>query len=255
VPSVEASDREGLRQPVVVVSQPMYFPWTGMLAQIRFADVFVFYDDVQFSKGGFLNRVQIKTPFGMKWLTVPRSGQHLGDRIDQFKLDASDWPHKHREMARAAYKGAPYERDALGLLEEVLGGGHTNLAQLARASMLALVRYFEIGEGTRFEDSSQLAVGSRSTERVVELCKHFGAATYLTGHGAKKYLDHELFERSGIGVKYIGYDLSPYPQSHGEFTPYVTALDLVANCGKAGRERIRGTAIDWRAFVEAPGAS
>ena len=55
----------------VVITQPMFFPWAGLLEQLRMADIIVYYDDVQFSKGSFTNRVQIKTPFGKKWLTVP----------------------------------------------------------------------------------------------------------------------------------------------------------------------------------------
>ena len=56
----------------VVISQSMYFPWVGMLEQIRLADVFIHYDDVQFSKGSFSNRVQVKQPDGTSaWMTIP----------------------------------------------------------------------------------------------------------------------------------------------------------------------------------------
>ena len=53
----------------VVISQSMLFPWVGLLEQMRLADVFVHYDDVQFSKGSFVNRVQVKTPDGVRWMT------------------------------------------------------------------------------------------------------------------------------------------------------------------------------------------
>ncbi len=60
-----------LARPVVVISQPMLFPWAGMFEQIRLADVYVHYPDVQFSKGSFTNRVQVKTAGGSRWLTLP----------------------------------------------------------------------------------------------------------------------------------------------------------------------------------------
>ena len=65
----------------VAISQPMYFPWAGMLEQMRLADVWVHLDDAQFSKGGFFNRVQIKTDQGTPWLTVPLAESKLGQQL------------------------------------------------------------------------------------------------------------------------------------------------------------------------------
>src|SRR5690606_29856763 len=88
----ERSDTQprGVKKPlVIVISQPMYFPWVGQLEQLRLADTFVFYDDVQFSKGSFSNRVQIKTEAGMRWMTVPLKDLHLGQLINGVALDQS----------------------------------------------------------------------------------------------------------------------------------------------------------------------
>ena len=71
----------------VVVSQPMFFPWVGMFEQIRLADAYVHYTDVQFSKGSFVNRVQIKTADGFRWLTVPLKNVALGQNIDGEQSD------------------------------------------------------------------------------------------------------------------------------------------------------------------------
>lgn len=93
----------------VVISQSMYFPWVGFLEQLRLADVFVVYDDVQFSKGSFTNRVQIKTSTGSRWMTVPLQNFHLGQQIDQVRLDdRRDWRGQHRDMLRKAYHQAPF---------------------------------------------------------------------------------------------------------------------------------------------------
>src|SRR5690242_11364734 len=80
----------------VVISQPMFFPWVGMLEQLRLADTYVHYDDVQFEKGSFSNRVQIKTQAGVKWLTVPLRDKKLGQRILDVQVDdASGFRRKH----------------------------------------------------------------------------------------------------------------------------------------------------------------
>ena len=74
---------------------------------------------------------------------------------------------------------------------------------------------------------------------------------YITGHGARNYLDHKLFNNSDVDVKYMQYNYEEYKQQHGNFTPYVTALDLVANCGKEGISFISTIPVDWREFLGA----
>ena len=79
-----------------VISQPMFFPWVGMLEQMRVADTYVHYDDVQFSKGSFTNRVQIKTAQGIQWLSMPLRELSLGQEIRGVLVDdRQGWRRKH----------------------------------------------------------------------------------------------------------------------------------------------------------------
>jgi hypothetical protein len=89
-------------------------------------------------------------------------------------------------------------------------------------------------------------VGGSSTQRLVDLCRHVGADTYITGLGALKYLEHEQFETSRILVRYMDYQRMPYPQMFGDFTPYVSILDALANCGSRAQELICSESIYWR---------
>ncbi|MBF9031660.1 hypothetical protein HKCCE3408_14765 [Rhodobacterales bacterium HKCCE3408] len=234
----------------VVVSQSMYFPWVGLLEQIRLADIFVHYDDVQFARG-FYNRVQIKTAQGTPWMTVPTRDRHRGQRIDEVRLDDRvDWRSDHRRMLETAYQGAPHLQDALKLADDVFTAPVETLADVGRLSILGLARYFGLETGTRFENSSDLGVAGSSSQRLHDITRSLGGNVYVTGHGAKNYLDHHLFERSGIEVRYMNYESVPYPQLHGSFTPYVTGLDLVANCGQEGADFIRSDSVNWRSFVD-----
>lgn len=241
-------------KPCVVVSQPMYFPWVGMLQQIRLCDTFAYYDDVQFSRGGFVNRVQIKTQEGIRWLTVPLLNFHLGQLINEVRIDnTKGWKRSHRDQLQQAYATAPFRKDLFDLVDEVFSRDYEFIGGLASASTDALVGYFsEIGVGKRFLASSAMGVSGSSSQRVIDICAALNAKTYLTGHGARNYLDHEGFEGRGIAVVYIDYELDEYPQLHDEFTPYVSALDLVANCGRAGLKHIRGKPENWRSFIKRP---
>ncbi len=238
----------------LVISQPMYFPWVGMLEQIRLSDTYVFYDDVQFSSGpaNRVSRVQVKTGNGMRWMTVPLRGRRLGNLIGELELDdRADWRASHRDLLRQSYRGAPYLHDMLALVDEVFAAPVRSLSELSRLSTMVLARYFGLDAGRTFLDSSALGVPGHSSERVYALCRQLGATRYLTGHGARDYLDHGLFERAGIDVEYMAYRLSPYPQRHGEFTPYVTGLDLVANCGRDGARHICSGTAPWRTVCAA----
>lgn len=233
----------------IVISQSMYFPWVGLLEQIRLADVFVHYDDVQYSRGGFSNRVQVKGINGISWMTLPLRDYHLGQRIDEVLLDDRiDWRSRHREILRQAYLKAPFRDEMLGLVDRVFAQDAVTVADVSRQSMLELAAYFGL-DRARFLSSQSLPILGASSERVCGIVSHLEGTTYITGHGARNYLDHELFEKKGISVRYMRYERAPYPQVNGDFTPYVTALDLVANCGAEGAKMIHSGTIDWKEFA------
>jgi hypothetical protein len=231
----------------VVISQPMLFPWVGLLEQIRLADTFVFYDDVQFSKGSFTNRVQVKTAQGMAWMTVPLSGLSLGQKIQDVALDTrKDWRSQHLALLRQAYAEAPFRADMLALVDEVYSQPHTTIGALSEASMRSLCDYFGLAQGKRFCHIAELAVPGKGSQRVLDIVQRLGGDHYITGLGAAQYLQHEVFDAAGVSVQYMDYRKLPYPQLHGAFTPYVSALDLVAMEGPAGRERIASGTRRWR---------
>lgn len=234
----------------VSISQPMYFPWVGMLQQIGMSDIYVFYEDVQFSKGSFTNRVQIKTKDESRWLTVPLRDHHLGQLIDEVKLDdRQNWQSKHISILKQSYSEAPYCADMIALVDSVFSQKNETLSDLSKASTIALAEYLDLADGCNFVSSSGIAEKEKSTARVLGLCRHFEARNYLTAHGAADYLDHELFEQQGINVYYIDYQLIEYDQLHNDFTPYVSALDIVANIGQQSSHLLSGQKTPWKDFL------
>jgi hypothetical protein len=231
----------------VVISQPMFFPWVGLFEQIRLADVYVHYLDVQFSKGSFVNRVQIKVPDGFRWLTAPLKNLALGQKIEEVETDpAPGWRKRHLEFLAQAFRGAPHARDALGIVEEVYASPSHRIADLAIAGMERVLDYFGLAAGRRFLRSPDLGIGGAGSARVLDIVKSLGGSVYVTGHGARDYLAHEEFERAGIRVEYMDYRRTPYPQLHGDFNPHVSILDLIANVGRAGIECIHSGTAHWK---------
>lgn len=243
------ADLSGEPGPTVVISQSMYFPWVGLLEQLRLADVFMHYDDVQFARG-FFNRVQIKTEHGVRWITVPTRDRRRGQLINEVLIDnREDWRAEHRNLLAVAYRDTPHRDEMLDVVDQAFAAPAHSLADISRASLLAMAAYFELDRNTTFFRTEDLSVPGASSQRLFDLTRSVGGAVYLTGHGARKYLDHEIFERAGVDVQYMNYQCTPYPQLHGDFTPYVTGLDLIANCGRDGARVICSQGLHWREFV------
>jgi hypothetical protein len=215
----------------VVVLQPGYLPWLGFFDQLHRADVFVYYDDVQYDKHGWRNRNRIKTQTGPSWLTVPvRHGGRGFQQILDVEIDArTPWARKHVASIHQAYARAPFVARYLPVLEELLERRWERLVDLDIACAALMAEWF--GLRRRIERSSTLAIEGSRSERLVNMCRHFGATKYLSGEAAKDYLDIQLFQQHGVRVEWQQYVHPTYPQLHGEFVPYLSALDLLFNCG------------------------
>ena len=104
-----------------VILQPSYIPWRGYFDQICRADLFIFYDDVQYDKRGWRNRNQIKTPKGKLWLTIPvhsRGAQTENIPINQIRIVWDNpWSHNHLKTLQHSYAKAPHFGRYLPLLE------------------------------------------------------------------------------------------------------------------------------------------
>lgn len=235
----------------VVISQPMFLPWLGMLEQACMADVFVHYDDVQFSKGSFSNRVQLKTVGGRIWLTAPLDRARSGKTIaETFMRPADEWRPHHLRSIRQALARAPHAEEALALAEELYALGTDRLSEFNILCLERLARL--LGARTEFLRSSAMGVPGAGSPRVLGICRALGATAYVTGHGASDYLEHAEFDAAGVEVRYMDYACRPYPQPHGEFTPYVTVLDAIACCGQEARQLMTSRARNWREHVGQP---
>jgi hypothetical protein len=213
----------------VVVLQPGYLPWLGFFDQMQRCDVFVFYDDVQFDKGGWRHRNRIKLPGGAHWLTVPV--RHEGrQRILDVEIDnSSKWARKHISTIRQAYAKTDYLQRYLPELENLLERRWERIADLDIAIVNLMCSW--LGLHRQIVRSSEIQVQGARTERLLNLCLHFGANRYLTGDTARTYLDVEAFAQHGIEVQWQDYRHPTYKQQHGDFIPYLSALDLLLNCG------------------------
>lgn len=226
----------------VGVIQSNYIPWRGYFDLIDDVELFVFYDDVQYTKNDWRNRNRIKTPTGAQWLTVPVRHVHSAQLIHETRLEEGlPWRRKHLGSIEQAYRKAPHFDAYYPAFARLLSQPYANLAELNHALILWLMAQF--GITTPIKHSRDYPLAGKRGDRLLALLEQAGATRYLSGPSASSYLDTAEFARHGIQVEYKTYDYAPYPQLWGAFAGNVTVLDLLFNTGPEARQHLKSRTI------------
>jgi len=218
----------------VVILQPSYISWRGVFDQIQKADLFIFYDDVQYDKHGWRNRNQIKTAQGKQWITIPVHSKGVTDGIPikDVRIDWSKpWAKNHLKALTFAYAKTPYFASYVPWLDSVFGRRDEFLADFTIWLTIEIAR--KIGNNhTRFMRSSEIVgIEGQKTDRLIQILQHVGASHYFSGPSARDYIEQEKFDTAGIGLSYIEYSYPEYQQLYPPFDPYVSILDLLFMTG------------------------
>ncbi len=219
----------------VAIVQSCYVPWKGYFDLINSADTFILYDDVQYTKNDWRNRNLILTPQGVQWLTIPVHGG-LDKQIKEVCVANHYWPVKHWKTLQANYSKSAYFKQYAEHFERIYFECRT-------LSLLSHINYkfIELICGLlniktkltwSMDHAPERIHMQDKTARVIALCKSVNANSYISGPSAMNYINEEKFHREEINIRYIDYsDYLPYRQLYGQFTHYVSILDLLFNHG------------------------
>lgn len=224
----------------VAILQSCYIPWKGYFDIIGSVDIFVIYDDVQYSKNHWHNRNLVKTQHGTKWLTVPVSkADGAFQKIEDVRLP-QPFAAKHWQTISQAYARAPHYTLYEGQLGELYRRANetSSLSELNALFLKAISGL--LGLTTEFVWSRDLTTGGARTDRLLEICRELGAKRYLSGPAAKSYFEMEKFQAAGIAVDWMDYSGYPqYPQLHGPFEHGVSIIDLLFCVGPEARNYMK----------------
>jgi len=213
--------------------QPNFLPWLGFFDKMQKADVFVIEDIVQFERSEFQNRNRIKTQTGPIWLTVPVEHQGKRQRIDNVKIAERNRCYLLKELwetLKANYANAPFWRNYSGFFEQAFQQHWTSLSDL-NLHLIEGLRTF-LGVYTPLVKASKLGAFGKSSEMIIAQCKELGADVYLSGVGAKNYLNVTRFRQEGLEVRFQDFQHPIYPQLYGEFIPNLSAVDYLFCVGE-----------------------
>ncbi|HOW28307.1 MAG TPA: WbqC family protein [Elusimicrobiota bacterium] len=223
---------------IVAAHQPQYLPWLGYFHKMAHCDLFLFLDDVQYKKREFQNRNKIRMKDDTLWLTVPvLTKGHFDQNIrDVFTEPTTDWRESHWKSLCLSYSRSAHFPRYKEALEKIYRTAPGRLMDISMDLIRFQCEAFGIETPGRF--SSEFSVTSSKSQRLVDLCLATKADTYLSGQGARDYLDETLFESAGIRVIYQDFVHPTYPQTRPGFLSHLCALDLLFNCGPDSRRHL-----------------
>lgn len=209
--------------------QPYLFPYIGYFQLMNAVDEFIVYDNIQFTKKGWINRNRILVNGADAYITLPlkKDSDYL-DIKDRYLSD--DWNSESKKMLNRiteSYRKAPYFESVFPLIEKSLLFGDKQLFNFIFNSLNLTKDFLEIK--TSFVISSTISIDHnlKSTEKVIALCKHQNATTYINPIGGVELYSKEEFKNEGLELKFIKANNIIYPQFKNEFIPYLSIIDIM----------------------------
>jgi hypothetical protein len=226
----------------IVIHQPDYLPYLGFFHRFLHADMWIVLDTVQFVSGtnkSWMNRDKIKTPAGEKWITVAVQKARKESKINEIILSkAVDWRSDNINLIKQHYRKAPFFSEIFPHVETLYGFQCEKMMDFNLKSIDMLMDMLDI-KIERILASTLNPVG-KNNDLLVDILKKVGATTYLSGIGAKSYIDPRPFEDARINLIWQEFKHPVYSQLYGEFIPYLSSIDLLFNCGiQQSREILR----------------
>lgn len=207
--------------------QPYFFPYIGYFQLIASADLFIVYDNIQYTKKGWINRNRILTAHGEAMISLPlkRDSDYLDVRdrelAGDFRRD------KLLNQIRSAYRGAPHFVVTMELVERVVAHDTQSLFDFLHNSIVLTCR--QLGIETPIEVSSHIPVDHslKGQEKVLAICSAVGADAYVNAIGGRELYARNAFAEAGIELSFLQSRLQEYPQGGSPFAPWLSIIDVM----------------------------
>jgi hypothetical protein len=219
----------------LAIMQPYLFPYVGYFQLIQAVDKFVFYDDVNFIKQGWINRNRILQANEAVYFTLPVKSISSFTKICDTQIDEKSfplWRNKFLKTLQYNYTKAPYFTQAFSIIENVLTADTLLINNLAKESIIAIADY--IGIETTFNPSSSMYNNQHlsSQARVIDICIKENASTYINMPGGAALYNETDFANEKIKLNFIKSKIPAYKQFNDTFQPGLSIIDVMMFCSK-----------------------
>jgi len=212
----------------VAIMQPYFFPYIGYFQLIAASDVFVLHDDVQYIKGGWVNRNRILLNGEARLITLPvRKGEYHLPINARYYVEEKQPYRDIINLIKQAYAKAPGFQNIFPLLNELLAFEDKNVARFNENLIRRIAEYLGIEShiviSSKMEKDNSLA----GEPRVLEICQRLGATDYTNPIGGTELYHHQAFREHGICLHFLEALNVPYPQSGNAWIPYLSIIDVL----------------------------
>lgn len=220
------------------VMQPYFFPYIGYFQLIHAVDAFVVYDDVNYIKGGWINRNYILSQGQRMRLTLQLIGASPNVLINQIQI-GNNQPKLMKSISQS-YSQAPMYSEVIALIEQIMSDEERNLAKFLNKSLRTLCTYLGLERDWYLSSELEKDVSLRGQQKILAICKELGAMQYINVPGGRDLYDHTSFEESGIQLSFIEPAITPYQQNCNEFVPHLSIIDVMMfNSQQQCRQRLQ----------------
>lgn len=211
----------------IAIMQPYFFPFIGYFQLINAVDKFVFYDDVNFIKRGWINRNRIIVNNTVKYITIPLNKASQNKRINEIET-CSDYSGVLKTVYMS-YKSSPFFDDVYPFISKCLNSNIESISELAINTILSTSKYLKI-DTDKFEQSSlkySNSIELKKEKRLIDICLENKAKTYINPLGGKDLYKKSDFKEYDINLYFIEPNLTNYKQYKNEFIPGLSILDIL----------------------------
>lgn len=218
----------------VVILQPGFIPWLGFFELMFRCDIFVFLDDVQYTKRDWRSRNRIKTSDGTRWLTLPvKTKDNFKQLIKDAELDNNqNWIKQHLRTLKMNYSRAPFFNTFYPKIEEIYNCPRNLLYDLDVALIKLLMNELGLERKLLRSSEMQIPVNASAKNRIIEICKTVGATHFYNGAAGRTIYDNKSFMKRNIVLEFQEYRHPVYNQLWDKFVPYLSVIDLIFNHGE-----------------------
>ena len=213
----------------IAIMQPYFFPYIGYFQLINSVDEFVIYDNIQYTKKGWINRNRILCNKSDKLITLPLKKD--SDFKDVFERKLSDtWiddRNKILNLIKTSYRKAPFFNDVFEICQKCLLYDDQNLFNFIFNSIKIINEYLEIKTKMILSSSVNIDHSLKSKNKVIAICKEMNATTYINAIGGVDIYDKDEFLENKIFLNFIKSNSLNYKQFDNEFIPWLSIIDIM----------------------------
>lgn len=213
------------------IMQPYYLPYIGYWQLLNAVDKYVIYDDVNFIKGGWINRNRILNNGVVQYFNVPMAGSSPFKHINQISVNNADiLVEKNKKTLWNAYHHAKMFSQVSPVIYDILECQRDNLAEYLEFSIRAVCKYLEIDTELYISSNINKNDELHGEEKVIDICKSMGADTYYNAIGGRELYHPDEFRKNRIQLYFLKSDDIVYQQGKSErFEANLSIVDVMMN--------------------------